>query len=152
MSSPTTDLQLPEGAAHDGVRKITLDQFKQELRGQGVSSHEHFALRCPICETVQSARSLIAAGAGDGFDQVEKYLGFSCVGRFTNAGPYKKSALAGNGCDWTLGGLFRLHHLEVVTPDGEHHPRFEVASPDEAKALEAAFDRAIDAAGGSNGQ
>jgi hypothetical protein len=33
-----------------------------------------------------------------------------------------------------LGGLISLHKLEVVTPDGEHHPRFEVATPDEAKA------------------
>ena len=24
----------------------------------------------------------------------------------------------------TLGGLFKIHELEVVTPDGEHHPRF----------------------------
>jgi len=53
------------------------------------------------------------------FEEIEKYLAFSCVGRFD---PDK-------GCDWTMGGLFQLHELEVVTEDGKHNPRFEVASP-----------------------
>ena len=31
-------------------------------------------------------------------------------------------------------GLFQIHKLEVVTDDGVHHPRFELASEAEAKA------------------
>lgn len=113
---------------------ITLDEFLARLKAQNVP-RRHLALKCPICSSVQSFNTLIAAGAGETEDDVEKYLGFSCFGRFTNAGPHEKDAPAGRGCDWTLGGLFRLHKLEVETPDGKRHMRFEVASPTEAQSL-----------------
>jgi hypothetical protein len=115
-----------------GHREITLDQFRAEIKQQGVDKLD-YAFICPICNTVQSARWLIAAGAGKDFDEVEGYLGFSCVGRFTGAGGEKREE--GKGCNWTLGGLFQLHKLTVITPDGEKHPRFEVATSDQAKAL-----------------
>lgn len=116
------------------MQTMTLGEFKAALIGQGVPSHEHFALKCPICGTVQSAKDLIRAGAGQTFDDVEKYLGFSCVGRFTGAGAHQPGEPPGRGCNWTLGGLFQLHKLEVVTEDGKHHPRFELATADEAQA------------------
>lgn len=116
---------------------MTLDEFRAALIAQGVPSHEHFAFKCPVCKTVQSARSLIDAGAGATFDDVEKYLGYSCVGRFSDAGPWRKDEPPGRGCNWTLGGLFQIHELEVITRDGEHHPRFEIATPEEAQTLAA---------------
>jgi hypothetical protein len=115
---------------------MTLDEFQAALKGQGVSSHEFFALVCPRCGKVQCAKDLIAAGAGKGFDEVERYLGFSCVGRWTKAGPARR-AKDGKGCDWTLGGLFQLHELEVVTEDGKKHPRFVPATPEAAQAHQA---------------
>jgi hypothetical protein len=121
------------------MRRITIPEFHAELRAQGVSTREQLAFKCPMCGTIQSAQSLINARAGESFDKVEKYLGFSCVGRFTNAGPHKKSATPGRGCDWTLGGLLGLHSLEVIDDDGKAHPRFEIASPSEAKALQDAL-------------
>lgn len=117
------------------MKTMTLDEFHAALRGQGVESHIHFALKCPRCGTVQSAVDLISAGAGANFDEVEKYLGFSCVGRFTGAASPRRLP-DGKPCNWTLGGLFQLHRLEVVTPDGVHHPRFEPATPEEAMALQ----------------
>ncbi|WP_306577176.1 VVA0879 family protein [Bradyrhizobium sp. SRS-191] len=122
------------------MRSIPVAQFHDELKSQGVKSHMDFAFRCPICKTVQSARDLIAAGAGKSFDDVEGYLAFSCVGRWTGAGGHKKGDATGRGCDWTLGGLFRLHQLIVVTEDGKEHPRFEPASPEEARAHAAKFE------------
>ena len=113
------------------MRKLSVSEFHSELKAQDVP-REDLTLICPMCSTPQSARDLISAGAGKDFEGVEKYLGFSCVGRFTNAGPFKEG-YGGNGCDWTLGGLFRLHELEVVDPDGKSHPRFEVATPSVAK-------------------
>jgi hypothetical protein len=86
-----------------------------------------------MCQTLQSARDLIAAGAGSTFDDVQRSLGFSCVGRFTGAGS-PRNVPDGNPCNWTLGGLFRVHQLEVVTPDGVKHPHFELASREEADA------------------
>jgi hypothetical protein len=116
------------------MRTISIEQFQSELKAQGVKTHLDFAFRCPICKTVQSARDLIAAGAGEDFDRIEPVLAFSCVGRWTNAGPHKKDEPPGRGCNWTLGGVLQLHDLTVLAADGTKHPRFELATPDEAQA------------------
>ena len=115
------------------MNTMTLEEFKAAVKAQGVPI-EHVAMRCPRCGCLQTATDLIEAGAGADFDAVEKYLGFSCVGRFTGAGSPRREP-DGKPCNWTLGGLFRLHTFEVVTPDGEHHPRFELGTPEEAKKL-----------------
>lgn len=92
---------------------MTLEQFHEAMRQQGVPI-EQVTFKCPRCKTLQCAQDLIDARAGNTLAEVERYLGFSCVGRFD---PDK-------GCDWTLGGLFQIHELEVITPDGERYPRF----------------------------
>lgn len=118
------------------IETITIPEFHARLKAQGVKRHEDFAFKCPMCGTVQSGQSLICAGAGKDFDAVEKYVGFSCVGRFTGAGAPRKKP-DGKPCDWTLGGFFRLHKLEVIDEGGKHCPRFEIAPPEEAQALAA---------------
>lgn len=115
------------------MKTMTVEEFQSALKAQGVKSHEYAALVCPMCGTVQNSKDLIAAGAGKTFDEVERFLGWSCVGRWTKAGSPRKKP-DGKPCNWTLGGLFRLHNLEVVTPDGERHPRFEPATPEQAQA------------------
>lgn len=120
-----------------GIQKMTVAEFHSALKAQGVSAREHLALKCPICGTVQSMHDLIRAGAGKNADDVESFFGWSCIGRWNDAGPYKPKARKKQfGCDWTLGGLFQLHKLVVVTEDGKEHPRFEVATPAEALAHE----------------
>lgn len=119
------------------MQTMTLAELQDALRAQGVP-RDHYAFKCPMCETVQSAADLIRAGAGADFDQVEKFIGFSCIGRFTGQKFTKASKGAHVGCDWTLGGLFRMHVLEIVTPDGKHHPHFAPATPEEAQAHMAA--------------
>jgi predicted RNA-binding Zn-ribbon protein involved in translation (DUF1610 family) len=104
---------------------MSLEEFHAACKAQADSS-DQIVFKCPMCGTLQSARDLISAGAGADFDGVEKYLGFSCIGRFTGAATPRKEP-DGNPCDWTLGGLFSLHKMEVVTPDGKHHPHFELA-------------------------
>lgn len=118
------------------MQTMTLDEYKAAVKAQGVPN-EHIAVKCPMCGVIQSGADLIAAGAGADFDEVEKYLAFSCVGRWTGAGSSRKTP-DGQPCNWTLGGLFSLHKLEVVTPDGKKHPRFELATPEEAQAHMAA--------------
>ena len=115
------------------METMTLDEFKAAIKGQGVPI-EHVALRCPMCDCLQTATDLIEAGAGATFDEVEKYLGFSCVGRWTGAASPRREP-DGSPCNWTLGGLFALHKLEVLTPDGGRHPRFAPGTPEEAKRL-----------------
>jgi len=114
------------------MKTMTHEAFKAALRAQQVA-REDMALVCPRCRCLQSARDLIAAGAGNSFEEVEKFLGFSCVGRFTDAGSPRK-APDGSPCNWTLGGLFKLHELEVITDDGKRHPCFEPASAEQAQA------------------
>lgn len=108
------------------MRRISVAEFHAEIKAQGASSVENVKFVCPMCGTEQSARDLIAAGAGSTLEDVEKYLGFSCVGRFTGAGSPRNKP-DGKPCNWTLGGLFKTHKLEVVTDDGKAHPRFELA-------------------------
>jgi hypothetical protein len=114
------------------MKTMTITEFRQTLKDQGVP-REHYAFRCPTCRTVQSAADLIAAGAGADFDAVQPYLAFSCVGRFTGAGSPSDNP-PGTGCNWTLGGFFLAHQLEVIDDEGKHHPRFEPVSAEEAQA------------------
>ena len=115
------------------MKTMTLDEYHAALRAQGVKDRADLVMICPMCGTLQTGNDLIRAGAGNTFAEVEKYLGFSCVGRWTGAGSPRKEP-DGRPCNWTLGGLFQMHKLEVVTPDGEKHPRFEVATPEQAQA------------------
>lgn len=114
------------------MKTMTLEEFHAAFKAQGVQSRNDIAVVCPMCATVQSARDFIEAAVGQDFEAVEKYLGFSCIGRFTGASSPRKTP-DGSPCNWTLGGLFQLHKLEVITPDGEHHPRFEPATPEQAQ-------------------
>lgn len=117
------------------LRIQTLAEFKAACATQDMP-RDHIAVMCPICGTIQSIASLAAAGASPA--AAERAIGFSCEGRFTNAGPAKQGRPARpgtRGCDWTLGGLFRLHRLEVITEDGKHHPHFEPASKSDAQEL-----------------
>lgn len=114
--------------------RLTLQQFQQSLLDQGVPP-EHYAVKCPVCGTIQSGYDLIRAGAGNTFEEVAtSHLGFDCIGRFTNAGPHTRGSEPGKGCDWTLGGFLHAHKLLIVMPDGTEHPHFEVATKEEADA------------------
>ena len=119
------------------IMTMTLSEYHEALSDQGVLMLEFtvldLAMKCPMCGTIQSARDLIAAGAGKTFEEVEKFLGFSCVGRWTHGNPPPEVKGTQSGCNWTLGGLFRTHELEVVTPDGRRHMRFMPCTPEEAQ-------------------
>lgn len=121
------------------IEVIPVAAWHARMEAQGARSIEHIAFKCVMCGTVQSIASLVRAGV-DPHDAENKYIGFSCEGRWTNAGPAKRKAGADNnhkrGCDWTLGGLLRIHKIEVETPDGKRHPTFDLATPEEARLLE----------------
>lgn len=123
---------MSAGKQTQGPVRMSLEEFQAACKAQA-PSHDQIVFLCPMCRTPQTARDLIAAGAGDTFDEVERYLAFSCVGRFTGA-PSPRREPDGKPCDWTLGGLFGLHRMEVLTPDGKAHPRFELAGREEANA------------------
>jgi hypothetical protein len=113
------------------MKTIPFDEFNALLKAQGVSGRMHYAFKCPMCATVQSGADFVKAG----FPEWETKLGFSCIGRVTGA-PAPRKEPDGKPCNWTLGGLFRMHKLEVTTPDGKVHFTFEPATPEEAQRHE----------------
>ncbi|WP_158809631.1 VVA0879 family protein [Beijerinckia sp. L45] len=123
------------------MKKMLIDDARAALSAQGVSPRNMAAI-CPICGTIQSMASLVRAGAPK--DKVEDYFAFSCEGRFTGVGPLPsekdrsaaaKARRSQRGCDWTLGGLFSLHKLTIVYPDGKERPSFQIATAEQAQAL-----------------
>lgn len=113
------------------MKRLTLKEYLEQAKAQGVP-RDHVAHVCPMCGTIQSATDLIQAGAGKNLDDVERYEGWSCIGRWKGAGQPRKKR-DGKPCNWTLGGFFQVHKLEILTPDGKTHPRFELAAPDQAR-------------------
>ena len=73
--------------------------------------------KCPQCGGVQTGRDFLEAGIPQADVEVRTY--FSCIGR----------VVKGKGCDWSLGGLFKIHTVEILTPDGTLTPVFEFADP-----------------------
>lgn len=112
------------------IKTMPVAEFQAAINAQGVEPLD-YAVVCPQCGTVQSARDFIKAGAGDSLEAVQKHVGFDCVGRFTGAGSPRMEH-DGRPCNWTLGGFFIAHTLEIVTDDGKHHPHFEPATHDQA--------------------
>ena len=80
---------------------------------------------CPSCKKVQTGNDLISVGAGKDLEEVNGYLGFSCLGRWNKD----------RGCDWTLGGLFHIHELEIISDEDEtkKRPCFKLNLPQAAQ-------------------
>lgn len=130
------------------MKTYKLAEVHAAFKAQGVSSHRHYAVKCPICGTVQSMASLVASG--DNPDKVDRHFAFSCEGRFSGAGewPRDKKAQAARtkrGCNWTLGGLLQLHQAEVEYEDGEKSPMFDIALERVAEKIAAAIRADVDA-------
>lgn len=111
------------------IRKIAIEQLRKEIAAQGVPQ-EHVAVVCPACGFVQSEVDFVKAGVPRG--DVPTVLGFSCVGRYSDAKPPRKKP-DGKPCNWTLGGLFQIHRLQVTDEKGTTFPLFELASPRQAR-------------------
>ena len=104
------------------MKRMTLDEFLAEAKKRFGSDSNKWRFICPVCHTVQSIEDFSAIGVKD----PQRYIGFSCIGRWTGKDSPGKQPY-GEGCNWTLGGLFRVHKLEVEDRAGEIHPHFELA-------------------------
>lgn len=71
---------------------------------------------CVRCKQKQCVNDFLNAGISK--EVTEGQIGFSCIGR----------SVEGIGCDWSLGGLFSIHTLEIESDDGKIHPSFELES------------------------
>ena len=117
------------------MKTLTQQEFFTEAESRFGADVRNWKFVCPMCGTVQSVQQLHDAvvASGETEDRVDGYIGFSCIGRFT--GQRNEGITAKNrgekwdkGCNWTLGGLFKFHTLEIVTPDGALRPIFELAA------------------------
>ncbi len=108
------------------MRELTrVDWFNLGERLYGPDRRK-WKFQCVACGHVQSHESVKANKPDVG--DTSNWIYFSCEGRVN----------PGTGCDWTLGGLFRIHRCEVRSEDGKTVPVFEFADdPDQttAKAL-----------------
>jgi hypothetical protein len=112
-----------------GMKVIKHDEWLAEAERR-FGDPPNWKFVCPVCKTEQTPQDLIDAGVKK--DQINQYIGFSCIGRFTGAGEHKRGAEPGKGCNWTLGGLLHIHTLEVEMDDGARRPVFEFAPEAEA--------------------
>jgi len=121
-----------------GLKTYTLVQWEAEARRRFGDDPAAWRFVCPRCGAAQSIQDFLDAGVAAqsirdfvdaGFDRetIEKVIGFSCIGRYAE----------GRGCDWTLGGLFKIHQVEVVADDGKRHPYFDFAEEQMPAAAEA---------------
>lgn len=119
------------------VESITIDEMMERCRAQGVPTPRDYAFVCPACKTVQSMRSLMKAGMDK--NAADHMMAYGCEGRHTGVGPIGGKSRKGiRGCDWSLGGLFRIHTLEIVypdEPDRKPRPCFTIATPAQAMGL-----------------
>lgn len=123
------------------MKTVPLSEFLKMLDAQQVTRN-HLAFRCPRCQCVQSISDFTDADPSMTADDAANYIGFSCVGRITKAGPPRKEP-DGSPCNWSLGGLFQLHDFSVITDDGKNNPHFEPVSREEAHALMARKGRSL---------
>lgn len=71
---------------------------------------------CPICGHIQSIKSVLEHNPSLNPEDIQKWIHYSCEGR----------ANEGQGCYWTLGGIFKIHKVEISYL-GKDIPSFEFA-------------------------
>lgn len=119
--------------------EMSIAEYRDALKAQGFP-FEDVVFKCPMCDTPQTANDLIAAGAGKDLDEVEKYLAFSCIGRWTHQKPPPEKKQKGSqiGCNWTLGGFLGISDLVVVDDQGKRHLCFIPLTKEAAESYHAA--------------
>lgn len=96
---------------------MTMKEFETEGEKRFGKDKKKWKFRCPSCKTQQSFEDFQKFTHLKN-DDIQGFLGFSCIGRYAE----KKV-----GCDWSLGGLFQIHELVVTDENGKDHPHFMLA-------------------------
>ena len=98
------------------ITQMTYREWVRQTKLLFGEDSSKWRFKCPSCGHVQSIESIREHDPSLKIDDVAQWIQYHCEGR-TNKG---------QGCDWSLGGLFHIHTLEIIT-DGESHPSFEFA-------------------------
>ena len=112
-----------QGSIKAALNRITLTFKEWVEKGTKLygKDRKKWKFKCVQCGEIQSMEDFEKLDIKE--KEAETYIGFSCIGRFTED----------KGCNWTLGGLFQIHKLEIVDPNNENtkHPVFEFADEEE---------------------
>lgn len=90
---------------------IEYDKWISELKEKFGDDSKSWSFKCPSCGNNQTIQMFI----DNKIESPEKNVYYNCIGRY----------VTGIGCDWTLGGLFKIHKLSVLK-DGNVFPVFEI--------------------------
>lgn len=99
------------------METMTLEQWKAKATELFGPDKKQWRFQCVRCKGTQTFQDFLDAGMEP--DEANKVVFYSCIGRWVK----------GRGCDWTLGGLFQIHELEVTNDTGESIPVFKFAAP-----------------------
>jgi len=89
---------------------IPYEQWRADLIERFGKDPKNWEFVCPNCGNVQTLQMFLDHSVPD----PENKFYFSCIGRWVK----------GIGCDWTLGGLLKVHTVSVLK-DAEVFPVFE---------------------------
>ena len=106
------------------MKQIKLADFLAEGERRFGKDLKRWQFICPKCKTVITPEDYHNAGVPN--DKINGAVGFNCIGRFTKD----------KGCDWTLGGLFQLHELEIEDDEGKMRPHFDFPPETECQLCE----------------
>lgn len=111
------------------MKQMTHEEFLAEGKRRFGPKARHWKFVCPACGTVQTGQQYLDAGVSE--EDVFDVIAYSCIGRFTGQGDagilaHHRGEKWDKGCNWTLGGLLRIHTLEVLI-EGRARPTFELA-------------------------
>lgn len=91
---------------------INYDDWIAELKNRFGDDAKKWAFKCPNCGNIQTIQDFI----DNEIEKPEDKVYFSCIGRYVK----------NKGCNWTLGGLFKIHKISVMK-DALIFPVFEMA-------------------------
>jgi hypothetical protein len=107
---------MPEKTENStGIKTLTIEAWKALGTKLYGPDFKKWRFKCVKCGNVQTFENFVALGMSQ--EEAVNVFFFSCIGR------WKKDT----GCDWTLGGLFSIHKLEVINEHGRPAMVFEFA-------------------------
>lgn len=95
------------------MTEITFDAWQEMAKKLFPEGSDTVAFVCPSCGHVATVREYREAKAPDGA------IGFSCIGRWTDADDRQTFQKQGGPCQYAGGGLIGLNPIRVTFPDGK---------------------------------
>lgn len=96
-------------------REITIENWKKVGEKLFGPEFKKWKFVCVKCGNIQSIESMLEHNPNLEEKDLRNSVYFNCEGRLTDK----------IGCDWSLGGLFKIHQTEVKLPDGDFVPVFD---------------------------